>query len=963
MKFLKILFFIILLKTFSFSEEINLTPPDKEVKVSIGEPLILSFKLPPVKSAKLYFLTRAGDETLEKPAGYSDALIIEINDRKITDPSKLINKKQIFRLKGKPEKEISWYQNNTWMVPISPDYTSVDSHYLYAIENTKACEFIFDITDFVGEENNLKFIRLPRPWSKIPLYFKNVKIIYEKGEDKKVESKKEEISIKIANEEKIPADEIRILTLPVKEKNKNVYLKISVRRDSERLGGYGHYMQILVNDKFVDASIDRKNKRLINKSLSFKRPDGSQTFWNLGDGIYLTFFSPDFKTDVSMYGVLEPDPYTYILDITDLLNEKGINQLYIKNLYSKSHEQQYNRELSLFVNVEVIIKEGEEKKIDTEKIEIKGKPEMEITNKGAIKLNFENTSIILESLFSYPDDGFNKLGEEGSEDEEKEWKVEIKKNTKKEGEIFAKGKFYSINRKIKLKETSILVEDEITNLTSEDMGIIFSNHINFKDIPLYYARIGGRTSQSLNNIINPQNPTIFYPMKNSGIGIVANDDVYRNQGILFYDLDKKITGIKDENFCLGPKKSYKISWSLYFLNSDDYYEFINLVRNDWGSNNITIDGPFYFINYDGIVGSTEDGLKKLIESKNAKYIVFWEVRTPNPLSEYDNRKVVAMGTGILNPIFNEELKKVKLAVEKLKKISSDLKVSLYTHSFFISPEKADDTKYKDSWIVDREGKRAVSQYNTKDYYNYQPVFPTLTNSYGKDYLKLIDWYLNDMGFDWIYWDESTGPGILGEKDRTYNAWDEYSAIINPQTKKIEKKFAILPLICDDFIMEVYEKVKKKGGFILFNGAAATKSRLNLPSFVETQDLILRSYNTHLNTPLAYGFGKPSMREIIDRLNYGTIYARTHLDYQSDIVTKFFPITIEEIHSGWIKGKERIITAKSGVYGWDGKYKARIYLYNEKGECVNQNPPLNNYEGKFKLDVPSGGVAIIEKIIE
>ncbi|MCM8807471.1 MAG: hypothetical protein NC926_05940 [Candidatus Omnitrophica bacterium] len=962
-----IILFLVFFSFFLFSDEINLTQLEKEVNVPSGEQLSLSFRLPEVKNAKLYFLARAGDETLDKVGGYADALVIEINGERIKDPVKLINKGSIFKLKGKPEREIPWYSNNSWMIPISPDFTSVDSHFLYTPidketnQIVKACEFIFDITEFVKEgENELKMIRIPRPWSKIPLHFKNIKVIYEKGVNPfKKEVKKEEV-LKIAQEEKIPADEIRVFSLPLKEKNKNYYLKLTVRRQSEKPAGYGYYMKILLNDNPVDASIDRKTRRLIDKPFSFSKKTG-EVFFNLGDGIWLTFFVPDFNTDVSGYTGGIKDPFTYKIDITDLLNETGTNQLCIKNLYSKVKEQDTKMDLSLFVNVELVIEESqEEKKTDIEKVELKGIPELEITKQGGIKLKFQNNYLLLESIFSYPDGKFNKLGKDISSENEKEWEIKIKKNTKTEGEIYAKGKFYSINRKIKLNSKNVLIEDEITNLTSEDIGIMFSNYIDFENLPVYFARMAGRTSQSLNNLNCPVNPTIFYPFKNSGIGIVANDDVYRNHGVLFYNLDKRITGIRDDNFCLGPKKSYKISWSVYFIDSDDYYDFINLVRKDWGSNNITIDGPVYFINYSSVLSMSEEELRKWIEHKKAKYIVFWEVRTPEPVPEYDNRKVVAYGPGLFNPIFKDEIEKMRQAVAKLKKINSGLKIAPYTHCYFICPEKPDDPTFKDSWIVDKEGKRAVSQYNNQIYYNYQPVFPTLTNSYGKAFTKLIDFYLEDIKFDWIYWDESTGPGIIGENDRTYNTWDGYSAIINPETKKIEKKYGYLVLLCDDFIMSMYEKFKNKEGFVLFNGAARTKKRINTLSFVETQDLILRAYETHLNTPLAYGFGKPSMRELVDRLYYGTIYVRTHLDYQSDIVTKFYPITIEEIHSGWIKGKERIITAKSGEYGWDGKYKAKIYIYNEKGECINPNPPVNCYENKIKIEVSPGNIIIIEK---
>ena len=674
----------------------------------------------------------------------------------------------------------------------------------------------------------------------------------------------------------------------------------------------------------------------------------------------VTFFSPDFKTDVSRYGVFDKEPYTYLIDITDLLKEEGSNYLTATNLVSHVREIEYKREFPIIVTLEVItLPEEKKEKFSEKSLDLKGKPDIFLLPEGGFEVKFENGSFLFESAFSYPNGGFNQLSKKNSPTQEKEWQVKGRKISSNRWQVNAKGKYYSILREITLFSDHINIEDKIKNISSEEIGIIFSNHLCFGDLPILYCRMGGRTGQSLNNLRSPSNPTLFFPFKNSGLGIVANDDVYRNQGILFYNLKSKTSGIKDEMFALDKNASYTISWSIYFVSSSDYYDFINLVRRDWGSN-ITIEGPIYFINYRSVAGSSDDGIKKLIREKNAKYIAFWEVRTREIVPKYD-KKVVAMGTGIFDPIFKDEIKILRKAIDKIRRVAPDVKLALYTHCFFISPEYPNDLKFKDSWITDKDGKRGISQYSSRIYFPYQPVYPTLINSYGKAYNKFIDFFLNDLDLDWIYWDESNGPGILGESYLTYNTWDKHTAKINLETKKIKKKCAILSLICNDYIMSVADKVRRKGGFILFNGSATTKARLSLPSFTETQDLILRCYETHLNTPLAYGFGKPSMAELRKRLNYGTIYARTHLDYKSNIVTKFYPFTPEELHSGWVKGKERIITSKSGTFGWEGVFKAKLYLFDKRGELLNPNSPFRNYENGVKIKVPEGGIAILEKV--
>jgi len=951
-------------------EEIALTPSNKEMKASIKEPLTFTFSLPKVKKAHLYFLVRA---EFNKPGGYSDALCIELNGVKIKEKKRLINKPFYFKMKGEPQRILPWFEKGTWRVPISSDYTSLDKHFHYAIEGVKAHEFVLEITDLVKEENTLKFIRVPRPWSKIPLFFKNVKIIYEPvGEGKSELIKKKEITVKekeifsffLAKEDKIPAEETKVWSLPIRRENQEILLKITCRLDSHTLGGHGPYLQLSVNGKPLDAYKNRREKRLLNKSLSFVSNRGKEKFWNLGEGIWRVFFSPDFKTDVSRYGVFK-EPYTYLLDITDLLKEEGSNYLTATNLFSRARERQYNDKFPIIISLEVITSPEKKKEILSERsLNLKGKPTVSLLPKGGFEVEFENVSFLFESKFSYPGGGFNQLGKESSPTQEKEWQVKGKKISSHQWQVKGRGKYYSILRKITLFPNHIRIEDKIENLSSEEIGIIFSNHLCFEDLPILYCRMGGRTGQTFNNLNSPENPTLFFPFKNSGLGIVANDDVYRNQGILFYDLKGKTSGIKDEMFALDKNASYTISWSIYFVSSADYYDFINLVRRDWGSNNITVEGPVYFVNHRSIAGSTDEGLKKLIGEKKAKYIVFWGLTTKEIVSKY-GKKVIIRGPGIFDPIFKEEIEILRKAIAKIRRVAPDVKIGYHIHSFFISPEQPDDPKFKDSWITDKNGKRAISQYSTGPYalcLPFQPVYPTLTNSYGKAYDKVIDFYLNDLGVDWLYWDEINGPGILGENRLTYNAWDGHTAKINLKTKKIEKKCAILSLICNEYIMSVADKVRRKGGFLLFNGPATTKARLSFPSFTEIHDLILRCYETHLNTPLVYHTsGTPSMEQLRKALNYGTIYIRTSLNYKSNIVTKFYPFTPEELHSGWVKGKERVITSKSGTFGWAGDFKAKLYIFDKRGELLNPNPQVRDYKDEAEIKVPEGGIAILERV--
>lgn len=956
----KLGFLFIMMVLFCFSEEILLIEKNKEIKFDHLSPAIFKFNLPPVKEAKLYFLARAESE---KVAGYADALLIQING-KIVGPEKLINKPLKFYLKGRPEKEMTWYQNNSWMIPISPDYSSIKKHYLYDVPDINPHEFIFDIKEFLKEENELKFIRIKRPWSEIPLFMRDLKIIYERSSEKELKKKEsvseeKQIVISLAKDLKIYPEETKIFSLPLREKNKKILLDFECYRDSEKYGGWGYYLQIKLNGVPINAYKNRYEKRLLNKKEYFTRRN-EKYYWCLGDGIWHTFFVPNSKIDLFNYGIIAEEPFRNIIDITDLLKSEGTNFLSVSNLYSKVKQEEYNLPLSLNFSLNVIFSPSEKEKKEEIKREFKvGKiePEIEIMKGGGFILKIDEEKIKFCSEFSYSGGNF-VIGEILLP---KDVSIEFKDLQKNRISLYVKNKFYWIFREINIvNKNCIQIKDKFENKSNRPLGIIFSNYFLVENLPFDRCIIGGRDEQSLNYVDSYSNPTIFFPLKNFGMGIVIEDDVCRNQSKFYFDTEKKQAGFKDEIFSIDSNSSYTVIWDIYILNSGDYYDFINLVRKDWGLDKIKIEGPVYFVNYESILNSDEEALKKLIEEKNAKYICFWEVRTKEPIEEF-GRPAVAMGTGIFHPAFKKEVEKVKQAVKKLKKISPDIKVALYSHSFFISPEKPDDLRFKDSWITDKEGKRKISQYNNPKWVDYQPVYPTLQNSYGKEYEKLIDFYLNEIGLDWIYWDESTGPGVLGEdKKFTYNIWDGNTAIISNQTGEIIQKCAILSLVCKDYFQHIIEKVKKKNGFVLFNGAANIKPRIFSPCFVETQDLILRAYETHLSTPLAYGYGKPSMEEIRRRLFHGTIYARTHLDYKSSVVCKFYPITVKEIHSGWIKGEERIITAIDGNFGWDEICKVKIWKYDRYGNLIETSPKILEIK-EIKIEVPEGGIVIIEKM--
>lgn len=750
---------------------------------------------------------------------------------------------------------------------------------------------------------------------------------------------------------------------------KKVLLYLDMRRDSERMGGYGWYVQLFFNGETLDASVNRKRNRLLNKPLSFHRTNGLEVFWNLGDGVWHTFFTPDFQTNTSTYGVnLSEDPYHAVLDVTDLIRHDRDNEFMARNLVSKSSG--HLRDVVVDARMAIVDKTGEEE-TDGMSMEIATDVELKVLDNGAFVLVTGQQEIPFHSTYSFPYGGYNTLGASGAEGTEPEWQVRKSRDTGGNWKVEASGKYYKIDRELQHEGDRIVVRETVINLMDEPVGIQINHQLAFGELPFWSCRMAGRKSESLNGVYAPENPTLFFPVHNSGLGMVLEDDVLRNQSVMFYDEERAVSGFENLFFCLNAQSSYTTQWSVYLVPDDDYFTFINRVREAWGSN-ITIEAPVYFDNYAHIARMSDQQLENFFGIRNPRYVSFWEVqKRENLLPEWDNRIIFGYGTGILDPVMEEERQKVKTAVERIHRVAPETKAALYSHCFFVSPERREDPRYQDSWIVDEEGERVRSVYNNPQRVDFQAVFPTLSNSYGKAYLELIDFYLHDFNVDWLYWDESNGPGATHQsvtvnaqitRKSTFNAWDGYSAIINPDTKLIEKKFALLPLHTREFFNEVRRRFAEREGLVYFNGAAQTKDRISTPSFVETQYTITDCYRTHLNTPLAYAYGTPTVEDIRQRLFYGCIYARSHINFKSEIIERCYPFTPVELRSGWVKGKERIITAVNGDYGWDdGVWRAKLYQFDREGELASVREVEPGTE-PIHIQVLNGGISILERVL-
>ena len=107
--------------------------------------------------------------------------------------------------------------------------------------------------------------------------------------------------------------------------------------------------------------------------------------------------------------------------------------------------------------------------------------------------------------------------------------------------------------------------------------------------------------------------------------------------------------------------------------------------------------------------------------------------------------------------------------------------------------------------------------------------------------------------------------------------------------------------------------------------------------------------------------------MLSALDYSCVYYWytdiTNIKYPT--LTKYmYPITPVELHEGYIIGKERILTNRSGFYGWADNSAREVHVFDETGrEVPDFKAPTVIRNGKTYTELRIGegwSAAIVRK---
>ena len=589
-----------------------------------------------------------------------------------------------------------------------------------------------------------------------------------------------------------------------------------------------------------------------------------------------------------------------------------------------------------------------------------------VTAGGGLAVRVGGETFPIRSRFTYPgrpQGGWNALEPAAASAGEPAWQPAVRR----EGDalaVEATGAAYSLSRRVRVDRHRVVVRDTFRNRTDRVAGLRFLHEVDCTGRVLADAAVCGDQDPNHTTGDRPaDNPTFFLKVGRAGLGILAEDDVFRVQSQI--EVAYPLARLGSDHFGLAAGASYTVEWALYPTPTADAWDFLNQVRRDWNVN-FTLPAGSFWSDCSVLARMSDAELKQYIEWTGGKWIMATPWLDCDPLP---GRPTYAQVAAIARPI-----------AEKIRRVCPDARLLLGTHPTmnFAPPGKGyDGDAYRDSFILDAEGKHFWHPYYTsyfcvgaakeQGFLNYCN-FMVPGNAYFRKMMDETNVALEQAGVGGIYCDEFNHYNCCSP--RTYGRWDGHTVDLDDATfeAKTDKPYALLSLVTDEAQQQYAESIMKRGAF-LANAQPVTRrtQRMHFPRFVETPSTS-PAFHAALYSPLAYG-NPPLPKEdaglfqfVRDRVECAVL---THLGGMPNVkrpcvTARMFPFTPVDVRPGVLTGRERVVASRSGTFGWAGSYRARLFLYDREGVLAEAEPPAKEYRGKVKVDVPEKGMAVLER---
>jgi len=756
---------------------------------------------------------------------------------------------------------------------------------------------------------------------------------------------------------------------PVGTEGKTALLELTVRTDAPSPSGSTYMMEIHVNGTPVTGARTRRIGRLMNKPPSFQHSPELTLLWQ-ESGQWRVVYAPDFE-------VCDHDPryggeaYRFVLDITDLLRADADNTIEIRHLGTPGLAARVGGDLSLIIGMmRLNVRDGESPvsragDVMTQPVN-RGEPcagpagyEAGGFNAGGFEITVDGVRYPFETLISYPGGGFNRLeaAPEPTAAGQPGWSTSLRVG--QDPLIVGRGPDYELRRSITVGEGKVEVADTYVNLRDRDLGLIVDNRVVLEDDRRIH--IAGSADPSRDRYYSPGNPSVYVAGEGHGIGIICEDDVYRNQAWLHYDADENATGMRMEMLWLPEGGEYTLRWSVYPIASEDYFDFINAVREDWGSNYLT-PGPWGFFSPDTVIETPIEDLRAQLDDRCIDYLVYcggWVDRKNDPKEQ----KTIGFGTYVLDEDWADFRRRLRLAIEKLHQARPGCTCLVYYDTQRDSYPDANE-RYPDSRLTNSAGRQRSTEWGGR-YSLTWSMLATLENSFGRAMLDAVDEYFDQMGVDGLYWDEMETTGY-GSPLISHASGDGYSCALDMETYEVDHQVAVQSIAGAGHRVAVVERAYERGGVVMGNGPTSIRRliELRVPRMVEEQHNDVWWYEGLLDTPLGYLSGYQSFDRFVRVVNQASLPVATHwLGYEHQVQPHLFPFTPIELHPGYLLGAERIVVTHSGSYGWHGERALpRVLHFDSEGMLTDRDfPTVVGDEARTQVEMAEGEMVVLERL--
>ena len=505
-----------------------------------------------------------------------------------------------------------------------------------------------------------------------------------------------------------------------------------------------------------------------------------------------------------------------------------------------------------------------------------------------------------------------------------------------------------------------------------------------------------------------ENPTIFVSQSRSHLGVIAEDTLSRLQ----FESHRHQPVFSMEHFALGAEKSRTLKWAVYPLGTGgDYFEFINRVRRDWKVN-FTLQGPWSFFDViqHGEMLQDEPKLKAYLQRTRLKIVAFrpwldydnFNFRTGTIVARQEYKKITRQAMTALKAVDPDikclgcmQSNLVSLPPDTMRKVYEAVPAEKRKQGLYrFTDEQMQlvlDLPLKDCFVTDRDGRYIYELYYTGP--QKYPLIAVAVHAasgnalfaYWMDQAKFI---LEEVSLDGIYIDQFNLAFKSDPPQRySYDRWDGVTADIDPRTGKIVGRYTDGALIGAHARKNLIEYVLSRNGTMVANTYAAAAQVQSFPvmrfteawpafrvlKFADGQQppLTRQISKGHLGSPIALGYephedgdsqahaseASPVMRAIIAYLRHGLLYYHFTTDSPGTrsesgefrLIGYMFPMTPIALHAGWIEGKERIVTAVSGVYSRKQSRPPELHRFDIIGKEIPADFSLSRSRGVWAVE--------------